>query len=74
MYFAGFSFKPAICAVGISCLNNLNLNLNLNLNYCAINVIIQCAPILVMFGLIACGSMGLGTMSEFAPALNEHIY
>ena len=30
--FAGFSFNPAICAVVISCLNNLNLNLNLNLN------------------------------------------
>ena len=36
-------------------------------------MIIQCAPINVIFVLIACGSMGLGTMSELPPAPNEHI-
>ena len=36
--FAGFSFKPAICAVVISYLNNLNLNLNLNLNIYGVTV------------------------------------
>ena len=38
-------------------------------------MLIQCAPINVMhvFALIACGSMGLGSMSELPPAPNEYI-
>ena len=36
------------------------------------HVIIQCAPIIDILMLIACGSMGLYTMSELTPAPNEH--